>query len=75
MYGMEEESMKRKAKAIAMTAFGLVALVALGYWALPQFRGSWLNLIVLACLVICPLSMLFMMGGKRSDRDKADHRD
>lgn len=67
--------MKRNAKTIAMAAFGLVALVVLGYWALPQFRGSLLNLIVLACLVICPLSMLFMMRGKRSDRDKADHQD
>jgi uncharacterized membrane protein YqjE len=68
--------MKHNTKAIAMTAFGLVALVVLGYWALPQFRGSWLNLIVLlACLVICPLSMLFMIRGSRSDRDKPDHRD
>jgi uncharacterized membrane protein YfcA len=67
--------MKHNTKAIAMAAFGLVALLVLGYWALPQFRGSWLNLIVLACLVICPLSMLFMIRGRRSDRDKPDHRD
>ncbi len=66
--------MKRNAKTTVMTAVGLVALVVLGYWAWPQFRGSWLNLIVIACLVICPLMMLFMMCGKRSDRDKPDHQ-
>ncbi|MFM0388396.1 DUF2933 domain-containing protein [Paraburkholderia dipogonis] len=67
--------MKRNAKAIVAAASGLVALVVLAYWALPQFQGSVLNLIVFACLVICPLSMLFMMRGKRSDRDKSDHQD
>ncbi|WP_120348239.1 DUF2933 domain-containing protein [Paraburkholderia fungorum] len=67
--------MKRNTKAIVVAASGLVALVVLGYWALLQFRGSWLNFIVLACLVICPLSMLFMMRGKRPDRSKPDHRD
>jgi uncharacterized membrane protein YfcA len=72
---MGEEFMKRNAKAIAMAASGLVATVVLGYWALPQFRGSLLNLIVLACLVICPLSMLFMMRGKQPDRDKQDRHD
>jgi Protein of unknown function (DUF2933) len=68
--------MKHNTKAIATAAFGLVALVVLGYWALTQFRGSWLNLIVLACPVICPLSMLFMIrGGRSDDRDKPDHQD
>lgn len=67
--------MKRNAKAMAVAAPGFVALVALAHWALPQFQGSVLNLVALACLVICPLSMLFMMRGKRSDRDKPDHQD
>jgi uncharacterized membrane protein YfcA len=68
--------MKHNTKAIAKAAFGLVALVMLGYWALTQFRGSWLNLIVLACLVICPLSMLFMIrGGRSDDRGNPDRRD
>jgi uncharacterized membrane protein YfcA len=66
---------KRNAKTIAMAAFGLVALVALGYWALPQLRGSLLNFILLACVLICPLAMLFMMRGRRSDQDKPDHQD
>lgn len=61
--------MKRNMKATGAMVLGLVVLVALGYWLLPQFRVPWLNLIVLACLVVCPLSMLFMMRSKRPDRD------
>ncbi|MCX4151662.1 MULTISPECIES: DUF2933 domain-containing protein [Paraburkholderia] len=67
--------MKRNVKATVTMVLGLVVLVALGFWLLPQFRVSWLNLIVLTCLVVCPLSMLFMMRGKRPDRDRADHED
>ncbi len=67
--------MKRYVKATVAMVLGLVVLVALGYWLLPQFRVSWLNLIVLACLVVCPLSMLFMMRGKRPDPDRSDHED
>ncbi|MDT8840167.1 DUF2933 domain-containing protein [Paraburkholderia fungorum] len=67
--------MKRNVKATVTMVLGLVVLVALGFWLLPQFRVSWLNLIVLACLVVCPLSMLFMMRGKRPDRDRPDHED
>lgn len=67
--------MKRNVKATVTMVPGLAVLVALGYWLLPQFRVSWLNLIVLACLVVCPLSMLFMMRGKRQNRDRLDRED
>ena len=67
--------MKRNVKATVTIVLGLVVLVALGYWLLPQFGVSWLNLIVLACLVVCPLSMLFMMRGKRQNRDRLDRED
>ena len=67
--------MTRNAKVMVTMATGLVALAALGYWALPQFRGSLLNFIILACVLICPLSMLFMMRGKQPDRDKQVRHD
>ncbi|ADG20927.1 DUF2933 domain-containing protein [Paraburkholderia atlantica] len=67
--------MKRNVKATVPMVLGLVVLVALGYWLLPRLGVSWLNLIVFACVVVCPLSMLFMMRGKRPDRDRADHED
>ncbi len=67
--------MKRNAKAMVTSVLGLVALVALGYWALPQFQGSWPIVIVIACMLICPLAMLLMMRGMRSDPDKPDHPD
>ncbi|SAL62395.1 hypothetical protein AWB68_03289 [Caballeronia choica] len=54
-------------------AFGLI--LALGYWALPQFRGSLTSLILVACSLVCPLSMLFMMRGIQSGADKPDARD
>jgi uncharacterized membrane protein YfcA len=67
--------MKRNVQAIVTILLGLLVLVALGYWLMPQFRASWLNLIVLACLVVCPLSMLFMMRGKRPDSDRRDREE
>ncbi len=62
--------MKRNVKTIVTIVLGLVVLVALGDWLMLQFQVSWSNLIVLALLVVCPLSMLFMMRGKRLDDDR-----
>lgn len=67
--------MKRNAKAMIRSVLGLVALAALGYWALPQLQGSWPIVLVLACVLICPLAALLMMRGTRSDPDKPDRPD
>jgi multisubunit Na+/H+ antiporter MnhG subunit len=59
--------MKCNTKTLVTTASALALVLALGYWALPQFRGSLAPLILVACMLVCPLSMLFMMRGSQPD--------
>lgn len=66
--------MKRHMKAITI-ALGLVVVLALVAWVFVSFRGSLLSLFVLACAVVCPLAMLFMMRGTQSRSDQPDERD
>lgn len=58
--------MKCKAKTMVTIALALAPILAIGYWALPQIRGQFGTFIAMASVLICPLSMLFIMRGMRS---------
>ncbi|MFM0091759.1 DUF2933 domain-containing protein [Paraburkholderia sediminicola] len=64
--------MKCNTKTMVTTALALALVIALGYWALPQFRGSLAPFILVACMLVCPLSMLLMMRTTKSGTDKQD---
>ncbi|MFM0371306.1 DUF2933 domain-containing protein [Paraburkholderia aspalathi] len=64
--------MKCNTKTMVTTALALALVIALGYWALPQFRGSLAPFILVACMLVCPLSMLLMMRTTKSSTDKQD---
>jgi hypothetical protein len=64
--------MKCNTKTMVTTALALALVIALGYWALPQFRGSLAPFILVACILVCPLSMLLMMRATKSSTDKQD---
>jgi Protein of unknown function (DUF2933) len=64
--------MKCNMKTMLATGIGLLVILAIAYDALPQFRtfvlnlgSSWLFLL----LLLCPLSMFFMMKGMNSNKD------
>ncbi|MFM0597240.1 DUF2933 domain-containing protein [Paraburkholderia dilworthii] len=59
---------------MVLIAIAFALVLALGYWALPQFRASLGTFIVVACALVCPLSMLFMMRGMHSSTDNQDAR-
>jgi hypothetical protein len=59
-------------KTMLTTGVALLAVLALAYAALPQFRTLVLGLGPYLLILLCPLSMLFMMIGMRSSKD--DHR-
>lgn len=67
--------MKCNMKTMLTIALALALVLAVGYWALPEFRGSLTTFILVACSLACPLSMLFMMRGMQSGADKPDARD
>ena len=52
--------MKCNMKTMLTIALALALVLAVGYWALPEFRGSLTTFILVACSLACPLSMLFM---------------
>ena len=54
------------------TGIGLVAVVAIAYAALPQFRVFILGLSPFLLSLLCPLSMFFMMKGMASHQKQAD---
>ncbi|MFM0198148.1 DUF2933 domain-containing protein [Paraburkholderia strydomiana] len=64
--------MKCNTKTMMTAALALALVIALGYWALPQFRGTLSPFILVACMLVCPLSMLLMMRGTKSSTDKQD---
>ncbi|NPT58054.1 DUF2933 domain-containing protein [Paraburkholderia elongata] len=64
--------MKCNTKTMATTALALALVIALGYWALPQFRIALAPFILVACMLVCPLSMLLMMPATKSGTDKQD---
>ena len=66
--------MKCNTKTMVTTAIVLALVIAIGYWALPQFRGGLAPFILVACMLVCPLSMLLMMRETKSSTDKQDVR-
>lgn len=64
--------MKCNTKTMVTTAIALALVIAIGYWALPQFRGILAPFILVACMLVCPLSMLLMMREAKSSADKQD---
>jgi len=64
--------MKCNTKTMVATALTLALILTIGYWALPQFRGSLMSFIGVAIALVCPVSMLFMMRGMQSRADSRD---
>ena len=64
--------MKCTTKTMVTTAFALALVIAIGYWALPQFRGALAPFILVACMLVCPLSMLLMMRETKSSTDRQE---
>uniref|UniRef100_UPI003F64A6C0 DUF2933 domain-containing protein n=1 Tax=Burkholderia cepacia TaxID=292 RepID=UPI003F64A6C0 len=56
-------------KPMLFIALTLAIVVALGYWALPQFRGLISTQAVVACAFVCPVTMMLMMRSMPEDRD------
>lgn len=66
-------------KTMAYLAVGILAAIAAGYALLPSMRETLLGMAPLLLVLVCPLSMLFMMkamGGhnhaKEPDRSHVD---
>ena len=64
--------MKCNTKTMVAIALALALILTLGYWALPQIRGELGTFIAMASVLICPLSMLFMMRGMQSHTDSPE---
>lgn len=62
--------MKCNTKTMVTSALALALVLAVGYWALPQFRGALTTFILVACSLACPLTMLFMMRSMQSPADQ-----
>ncbi len=64
--------MKCNTKTMVAIALALALILSLGYWALPQIRGALGTFVAMASVLICPLSMLFMMRGMHSQTDSPE---
>ncbi|KDR28405.1 MULTISPECIES: DUF2933 domain-containing protein [Caballeronia] len=64
--------MKCNTKTMVTIALALALILAVGYWALPQIRGELGRFIAIASVLICPLSMLFMMRGMQTQTDRPE---
>ncbi|KAK47019.1 hypothetical protein BG58_07545 [Caballeronia jiangsuensis] len=64
--------MKCNTKTMVAIALALALILAIGYWALPQIRGTLGTFIAMASVLICPLSMLFMMRGMQTPVDRPE---
>ncbi|GJH20218.1 DUF2933 domain-containing protein [Caballeronia novacaledonica] len=64
--------MKCNTKTMVTIALALALILAIGYWALPQIRGELSAFIAMASVLICPLSMLFMMRGMQTPVDRPE---
>jgi hypothetical protein len=53
--------MKCSLKVMVSIALTLAIVVAIGYWALPQLRGTISTLAIVASAFVCPLTMMLMM--------------
>ncbi len=61
--------MKCNARSTLFILAGLGAAVAVAYAAFPQIRGPLLSASPFLFLLLCPLSMMFMMKGMNSKQD------
>ena len=59
-------------KPMITTGAGLLAVLAIVYVALPQFQTFVLSVAPFLLILLCPLSMVFMMKGMNSHQN---HRD
>ncbi len=59
-------------RTMVVTGVVLLAVLALTYAALPQFRTLVVSAGPYLLFLLCPLAMIFMMIGMRSSKD--DHR-
>ncbi|QCP53681.1 DUF2933 domain-containing protein [Trinickia violacea] len=57
-------------KTMLTTGAVILAALVLAYAALPQFRTLVLNAGPFLLFLLCPLSMMFMMNGMNSNRDR-----
>ncbi|BBQ03424.1 hypothetical protein BSFA1_85520 (plasmid) [Burkholderia sp. SFA1] len=64
--------MKCNTKTMVALALALTLILTVGYWALPQIRGRIDTFIAIASVLVCPLSMLFMMRGMQSHTDSSE---
>ena len=53
--------MKCNLKTMLRIAAPLMAVLAIGYWAVPGYRAAILGLIPFATALLCPISMFIMM--------------
>ncbi len=53
--------MKCNLKYLFKVACALAAVLAIAYWALPQYRAEILALAPFSAVMLCPLSMLLMV--------------
>ncbi|MFM0327734.1 DUF2933 domain-containing protein [Caballeronia glebae] len=53
-------------------ALALTLSLTVGYWALPQIGGDIGPFIAMASVLICPLSMLFMLRGMQHHADSSE---
>lgn len=58
--------MKCNLKMMVSIALTLAVAIAIAYWAVPQLRGAFSTLAVIASAFVCPLAMMFMMRGMQS---------
>ncbi|WP_024973266.1 DUF2933 domain-containing protein [Ralstonia pickettii] len=56
-------------KSMLITGAAILAVLALAYAALPQFRTLVVSVGPYLLLLLCPLSMMFMMKGMDSNKD------
>lgn len=62
--------MKCNMKTIMKIGTGVIVLLALAYAALPQIRPMLAGASPLLFVLLCPLSMLFMMKSMQSDHEQ-----
>ncbi|WP_024973249.1 DUF2933 domain-containing protein [Ralstonia pickettii] len=60
-----------KMKTIVKTSAAVIALLVLAYVTLPQLRPLITGMSPFLLILLCPVSMLLMMKGMRSNQEKA----
>lgn len=68
-YKPNHKIMKCDLKTMLKVGAILAGVLAVGFFAFPQFRPIIIGLAPFALFALCPLSMIFMMG-KMGDKNK-----